>query len=212
MSALRTLVRSALLLFPAVVLTQGCAPLFSDARLVGRGQTEITASLTPTGTADMGENRYFLNDVRIQAMHGTTDRLDLGVGYSRLQMKDGGTGAHAIGFGPKVSIVPDRFAIATRVGFLFGDEVPVSESWHMDPTLLFTLPMTNRIDFNPSVRFLIPFCESCEMLVGVNAGFGISAGNRRVILRPEVGVLFTPRESGIVWTVGLGVSVRPAGW
>ena len=136
MSALRTLVRSALLLFPAVVLTQGCAPLFSDARLVGRGQTEITASLTPTGAADMGESRYFLNDVRIQAMHGTTDRLDLGVGYSRLQMKDGGTGAHAIGFGPKVSIVPDRFAIATRVGFLFGDEVPASESWHMMPIVL----------------------------------------------------------------------------
>jgi hypothetical protein len=33
-----------------------------------------------------------------------------------------------------------------------------------------------------------------------------------LILRPEVGVLFTPRESGIVWTVGLGVSVRPVGW
>ena len=72
MSTLRMVVRTALALFPAMVLGQGCAPLFSDARLVGRGQTEITASLTPTGAADMGSSRYFLNDVRIQAMHGTT--------------------------------------------------------------------------------------------------------------------------------------------
>ena len=212
MATLRLLARSALSLLPALALAQGCAPLFSDARLVGRGQTEITASLTPTGAAEMGQSQYLMNDVRVQAMHGMTDRMDVGVGYSRLQMKDGGTGAHAIGFGPKVSIVPDRFAIATRVGFFFGDEVPVSGSWHMDPTFLFTVPMTNRIDFNPSVRFLIPFCGDCETLIGVNAGFGISSENRRLIFRPEVGVLFTPRESGIVWTVGVGVSIRPAGW
>ena len=123
-------------------------------------------------------------------------------------MTNGGAGAHAVRFGPKVGIVPDRIAVATRVGFLFGDEVPVAQSWHMEPALLFTVPLTNRIDLNPSARLLIPFCEDCETLFGFNVGAGISPGSRRLTLRPEIGLLFSARESGVVWTMGLGLSFR----
>jgi hypothetical protein len=195
-------------LAPVLVAGQACAPMFSDARLVGPGQTEVTASLTPTGASVMGENRHLMTDYRIQAMRGVADRLDVGVGYARLQQADGGTGAHALGFGPKLGLVPDRVAVAARVGFLFGEEVPISQSWHFDPTVLFTFPLNDRIDLNPSVRFLIPFCEDCETLVGFNVGLGISSGSRRMKLRPEVGLLFSPRESGVVWTMGLGLSFR----
>ena len=208
MSLRRFSVKPALWVVPALVAIQGCAPMFSDARMVGRGQTEVTASLTPTGASVMGDSRYLMNDYRIQAMRGVGDRLDMGVGYARLQMTNGGAGAHAIGFGPKVGIVPDRIAVATRVGFLFGDEVPVAQSWHMEPALLFTVPLTNRIDLNPSARLLIPFCEGCETLFGFNIGAGISPGNRRLTLRPEIGLLFSARESGVVWTMGLGLSFR----
>lgn len=208
MNALGSLITRVVWLAAALVMAQGCAPMFSDARLVGRGQTELTASLTPTGASVMGDSRHLMNDFRVQGMHGLTDRLDLGVGYARLQMTRGGTGAHAIGFGPKLSVVPDRVAVAVRTGFLFGDEVPVAESWHLDPTLLFTVPLTNRVDLNPSVRFLIPFCEDCETLFGFNVGVGISPGSRRLKLRPEIGLLFSPRESGVVWTMGLGLSFQ----
>ena len=208
MNALRSLITRVVWLAPALVMAQGCAPMFSDARLVGRGQTEVTASLTPTGASVMGDSRHLMNDYRVQGMHGLTDRVDLGVGYARLQMTRGGAGAHAIGFGPKLSVVPDRVAVAVRTGFLFGDEVPVAESWHLDPTLLFTVPLTDRVDLNPSVRFLIPFCEDCETLFGFNVGVGISPGSRRLKLRPEIGLLFSPHENGVVWTMGLGLSFR----
>lgn len=208
MNALGSLITRVVWLAAALVMAQGCAPMFSDARLVGRGQTELTASLTPTGASVMGDSRHLMNDFRVQGMHGLTDRLDLGVGYARLQMTRGGTGAHAIGFGPKLSVVPDRVAVAVRTGFLFGDEVPFAESWHLDPTLLFTVPLTDRVDLNPSVRFLIPFCEDCETLLGFNVGVGISPGSRRLKLRPEIGLLFSPRESGVVWTMGLGLSFQ----
>jgi hypothetical protein len=212
MTALRSVVRLAVGLVAVVIAGQGCAPMFSDARLVGTGQTEVTASLTPTGASVMGENRHLMTDYRIQAMRGVADRLDIGVGYARLQQADGGSGAHAIGFGPKLALVSDRVAVAARVGFLFGDEVPVSQSWHVEPAVLFTLPLTDRIDLNPSARFLIPFCEDCETLIGFNVGLGISAGSRQMRLRPEVGWLFSPRESGVVWTMGLGVSFRTTPW
>lgn len=208
MFLVRFAVKPVLWVVPAFVLGQGCAPMFSDARMVGRGQTELTASLTPTGASVLGDSRYLMNDYRIQAMRGVSDRLDMGVGYARLQMTDGGAGAHAIGFGPKVSIVPDRVAVVTRMGFLFGEEVPVAESWHMEPALLFTVPITNWIDLNPSARLVIPFCDECETLFGFNVGAGIRPGNRRVTLRPEIGLLFSARESGVVWTMGLGLSFR----
>ena len=86
MKALRSVITRVVWLVPALVMAQGCAPMFSDARLVGRGQTELTASLTPTGASVMGDSRHLMNDYRIQGMHGLTDRLDLGVGYARLQM------------------------------------------------------------------------------------------------------------------------------
>jgi hypothetical protein len=210
MPALHSFGKLAVWLASVVVVGQGCAPLFSDARLVGPGQTEVTASLTPTGASVLGENRHMMTDYRIQAMRGVSDRMDLGVGYARLQQPDGGSGAHAVGFGPKIGIVPDRVAVAARVGFLFGDEVPLSHTWHVDPTLLFTFPLTDRIDLNPSARILIPFCEDCETLYGFNVGVGISPGSRRVKLRPEVGLLFSPRESGVVWTMGFGLSFRTA--
>jgi hypothetical protein len=209
MFLLRFALKPVLLVLPALVVGQGCAPMFSDARLVGRGQTEVTASLTPTGASVMGDSRYLMNDYRIQAMHGVSDRLDMGAGYARLQMTKGGAGAHALGFGPKVSLVPDRVAIATRVGFLFGDEVPVQRSWHMEPALLFTVPLSDGIDLNPSVRLLMPFCEECEALFGFNVGVGISPPAWQVKLRPEMGLLFSTRESGVVWTMGFGVSFRP---
>jgi hypothetical protein len=209
MFLLRFAVRPALWVVPALIAGQGCAPMFSDARLVGRGQTEVTASLTPTGASVLGDSRYLMNDYRIQALHGVADRVDLGAGYARLQMTKGGAGAHAFGFGPKVSIVPDRVAVATRVGFLFGDEVPAAQSWHMEPTVLFTVPISDAIDLNPSVRLLVPFCEGCETLFGFNVGVAISPGSRRLKLRPEMGLLFSPRESGVVWTMGIGLSLRP---
>ncbi|HYN06903.1 MAG TPA: hypothetical protein VES67_05900 [Vicinamibacterales bacterium] len=210
MATLRSVVNVAAWLVPVLLFGQGCAPLFSDARLVGPGQTELTASLTPTGASVMGENRRLMTDYRLQAMRGVTNRLDLGVGYARLQPPDGGTGAHALGFGPKLALVTDRVAVAARVAFLFGDEVPVKQSWHVDPTVLLTFPLTDRIDLNPSVRFLIPFCEDCETLFGFNVGLGISPGSRRMKMRPEVGLLFSPREKGVVWTMGFGLSFRTA--
>jgi hypothetical protein len=78
MSALRSVVKLAVCLVPVFVAGYGCAPLFSDARLIGPGQTELTASLTPTGATVMGDNQHFMTDYRLQVMRGVTHRLDIG--------------------------------------------------------------------------------------------------------------------------------------
>jgi hypothetical protein len=117
-------------------------------------------------------------------------------------------GANLIGFGPKVGIVCDRVAFALPVGFAVGEDVDVSETFTLQPTGLFTVPVSDSVDLNPSARLLIPTCEGCEVLVGVNLGVGIWMPNRLVSLRPEVAFLWNPGEEGTAWSFGVGVSFR----
>jgi len=112
-----------------------------------------------------------------------------------------------VAFGPKIGLIPDRVALAVPASVSFGEDVP--NSWALQPTALITVPLSPRLDLNPSVRLLIPLCDDCEFndsLVGLNAGLGWHA-SPRVIVRPEAGILVNPGETGVVWTFGLGVSI-----
>jgi hypothetical protein len=73
---------------------------------------------------------------------------------------------------------------------------------------VFTSPINAHVDFNPSVRLIVPFCEGCDTLLGFNLGFGIGSPARRTILRPEIGFVANPGERGVIWSFGLGVSFR----
>jgi hypothetical protein len=66
------------------------------------------------------------------------------------------------------------------------------------------------LDFNPFFRVVVPLCPDCDasdVLLGFGGGVGISL-HRQVTLRPEAGLLINPGESGVVWTFGVGVSLR----
>ena len=203
---MRTGGASSLLL--AAVFAQACAPMFSDARLVGPGKAEVTPNVSAVGFSGGGETEHVLNQFGVQAVVGVHGRADVGVGYARLQAAEGGDGINAVGFGPRLALVPNRIALALPFGFAFGGEVEATRSWQWQPAVLFTVPLTDRIDFNPSARVLIPFCDGCDTMVGANAGFGISAATRRLTFRPEFGLIFKPGESGVVWSFGFGVSFR----
>jgi hypothetical protein len=197
-----------LLLLPT---TLACAPVFTDARLVGKGRTEITPHLSGAGFADLGEAEHLVNNFGAQVLVGVHDRLDLGIGYVRAQAAGRDGGGNIVEFGPKLALVPDRVAFAVPVGFAFGDDGDVADSWHLIPTVLFTIPVDRRVDINPAFRVLIPTCDSCDVLLGVNVGAGIRFADDRAVLRPEFGILVNPGETGIIWQVGFGVSVRLPG-
>jgi hypothetical protein len=134
--------------------------------------------------------------------------VNFGAGYNRTQLAHGeGYGFNTIAFGPKFGLVADRVAVAVPVGFSFGEDIEVADTWQFHPTLLMTVPMHQRVDFNPAARFVIPTREGADTLVAVHAGFGVRTG-RRLVLRPEAALVFNPGEDGVVWTVGLGASLR----
>ena len=134
----------------------------------------------------------------IQAATGVHDRIDLRVRYVHAS----GTGVNAFGFGPKLSLLPDRLAVAVPVGFAFGENVAVSESWELHPTLLFTQQLAERAELNVSAKSLIRLGEG-DTLWGFNLGFGLGDLERWVV-RPEVGLLFNPGEDGHFLQASLG--------
>lgn len=193
----------------ALVLAAGCAPMFSDARMLRPGQVEITPAVNPAFLTEDGDTAHVWNDFGIRAQFGVTDRVNIGAGYNRTQLALDGPdsfGFNTVAFGPKFSLIPDRLAVGVPVGFSFGENVD-EDRWQLHPTLLMTVPMNEHADFNPAVRLLIPTCDGCDTLIAFHAGFGVRTG-RRLVLRPEAVFIFNPGEDGMIWTFGFGASIR----
>ena len=194
----------------SLMLVSGCAPMFSYARMLPPGHIEVTPSVSPSFVSGGGETAHAWNDFGVRVQAGLSDRVGWGAGYNRtvLTVDDAanGFGFNTVAFGPKVSLMPERLAVAVPVTFSFGEGTD-SDHWLVNPTLLMTLPVNERVDFNPAVRLLVPICDDCKTAIAFHAGFGLRAG-RRLILRPEAAMVVTPGEDAVTWTLGLGTSLR----
>jgi hypothetical protein len=205
----RVAVSKTAFLLAAVALAPGCAPVFSefqDARLVGLRKVEITPSASTVSESDSGETTHIGNVYGVQLGIGLGPRFDLRVAYARLQDAEDGPGANVVGFGPKVGIIRDRLALYVPLGTAFGETAEASDNWQMHPTVLATIPFAARIDFNPSLKLLVPLSRGTPEFA-FNLGFGLSPLSRRWTVRPEVGFLL---ESGHSFSaLGVGFSYFP---
>jgi hypothetical protein len=182
-----------------------CTPVFQDARLVGPGRVQITPSISGAGVSRGGDSEYLVTTFAAQAEIGATERFSIGGGYAYFRDRSG-DGLNTAVFGPKFGVVRDRVAIGVPTSVAFGENVQTSDTWQFHPMALFTVPLGERVDFNPSARLLIPVCDGCETLAGFNAGFGLHTASRLTV-RPEFGILINPGEGGVIWTFGVGVSL-----
>jgi hypothetical protein len=191
----------------AALLAGGCAPVFSDlqsARLVGPQRVEITPSISAVSQAenDEGPGGHVQDEYGIQLATGVHERVDL---RARLVRVDAwGDGATVVGLGPKVGIVKDRLSIALPVGFGFGEDIDTSSTWEAHPTVLFTLPVSRRLELNAAAKSLIPLSSSGgDPMYALNFGGGIGRLDRWAI-RPEVGFLWAPDRGESLTHVSLG--------
>jgi hypothetical protein len=189
----------------------GCAPVFQDARLLEKGQAEITPSFSPTYGSGGGTTEHVSNNFGVHGLFGVSERVNLGFGYGRIQpagLASGAGGINGLGFGPKFGLVKDRAALALPLTFAVGNGVDTSQSFQFHPTAIFTVPMSPNVDLNPSIGALVPFCDGCDTLLRLNLGVGLRPGGGRAVIRPEFGILLSPGDSGSVWTFGIGASIR----
>jgi hypothetical protein len=191
-----------------LITFQNCAPVFSDmqsARLVGKGNFEVTPSYSTVSFGEGGESEGIQNHIGAQFALGLSEKVDLRARFEHIWLKeDGEYNEQIIGIGPKFSLVKDRIAGYLPVGFALSD---VGESIQVHPTLLFTVPIVpDKLDFNPSAKYLISFCDGCENLVAFNLGLGFSEDITRWAIRAEYGLLYNPGESGHFGQCSVGFS------
>lgn len=187
---------AAVLLIP--VLAAACAPPFADlqsARLAGPQRVEVTPAYSTVSFTDEGDTEKVQDHYGLQVATGVSDKVDLRARFEHVRVDE--ESVNVIGAGPKFGLLRDRVALFVPVGFAFGSGVEVSDTWQVHPTIIGTVPVVpDRLELNGSAKALIPIANSdAETLVAFNVGAGIGSLNSLVI-RPEVGFLFNPGESG----------------
>jgi hypothetical protein len=207
-------VRRAVWLLGVLAATLGgaaCAPVFSDlqsARLVGPGKVEVTPSVSRVEFSDDDDDPVHQSQGGVQVGIGLHDAVDLRVRYEYVDTNVTDSGVHVFGVGPKLRLVADRLALYVPVGKGFAEGE--STHWNLHPTLLFTLPIEPGFDVNAAGKVLFQLTSEDEpTFVAFNLGLGVGPAHRRWALRPEVGILLNPGDSGQVYHFSLGLSFNP---
>jgi hypothetical protein len=192
-------------LSPATAFGQVYFGLERDARRLQPGQLEFGGSVRPVYDSLLGTR--IGSAYAGSAFVGVTTRFDLGVTFGRLQ------GAAVEGAATNILSVTPGIGLSSRSALL----VPVSFSlessgpsgWHVDPALAVTLPMSDRMDFDLSVRAIVPLCSACQSatVLGVEVGVGFRSGGGAVKVRPVFGVLVHPGDRA-VWILGVAAAFR----
>lgn len=214
MTTIRSRGSASLALLCALAVAPACATTFQDARLVPRGQAEVSAVYGPAYFSAMGHTAHVSNAFGAIATVGAAPRANIGIAYAHIRLAGaaadvGPGGVNFLAFGPKIGIVPDRVALLLPVSFGFGNHVDTASSFELHPTVVFTKAATPHLDINPSVSWLLPFCGGCSRkVIRVAMGVGIKTSDARIVARPEFGILFNPGEPGVFWLLGAGVSFR----
>jgi hypothetical protein len=180
-----------------VILSYSCATVFSDlqsAKLVGKGNFETTPNFTTTSTTADGETDHIQNHFGFQLGYGLSNRIDLRARYEYIGVdKDiADVNTNVFGIGPKVSLLKDRIAAYVPIGFAFGGDVDGIDEVEIQPTLLFTFPVGEYVEINPSVKGII----GDEFFCAFNLGLGLSTNLNKYVIRPEYGIFLNPGESG----------------
>jgi hypothetical protein len=198
----------------ASLFLSGCAPVFSDfqsGELVPPHHVEVTPSFAPVWFSEGGDTEHIQYNFGAQAAFGAHKYIELRAGYARLELTDSGNnGLNAAGFGPKVRLA-DQAALYLPVGFAFGNGVDIANTWEVHPTLLYTAVLSDQVQITPSGKALVPIGSGDrrqDTLLAFNVGAGLGPNLDQWMIRPEVGALFNPGESGLFWTLGIGFSYR----
>jgi hypothetical protein len=199
-----------LLMAPVLFLFYSCAPVFSElqsARLVGKGNIEVTPAFTTTSRTDDGATEHIQNHYGLHFAYGIANKIDLRARYEYIGVADECGKANAFGIGPKFSLLKDRIAAYVPVGFAFGGDVEGIEEFEIQPTLLFTVPAGKYIEFNPSAKGII----GDELYFAFNLGLGLSTNLSKYVIRPEYGIFIDPGSSGHYGQFSIGATFYLSG-
>ncbi len=188
---------------------------FQSAETVGKGQGEITPFSSSIFLFSSEESDYGQQNLGVNYAHGIDDNVDV-----RLQLGTMITGEYPfdlgnfgeynmVKLGPKFQVSDgpqDIFAVNIPIGKTFDGDFESGDGIFLEPTLLYT---NTKLPLKPTLGLKwIKNTESESDFIGINAGVH-SPGPP--VFRPEVGVLFSPGDEGVVFQFGFGLSFSTTG-
>ena len=203
----------------SLLLFQSCMNTnFDTAKMLQKGNTEIGGSFSHYIASNHGESNDFGNNIGLRVGYGFTDKFNMRLTYDKFIPPGnnlGGESYSALSMTPKISLVQNKLALTLPVGlgFYSNDEGDSESRWVISPAVLYTsTAQTNKFDLTGSFRVIKYFPKqkdsdqgiTSDALLGFNIGAGFSNDLNVWAVRPEVGLIINPNESGTVWTLGIG--------
>lgn len=191
----------------------GCVTIFSDfqsAETLGKGNIEVTPSASGVGLTNDGESERIQSNYGVQMGVGVADGLDARIRLELPTLIDEDLSSFGdfivLAAGPKFRLNGDYIAAYLPLGFMMGEDVETSETWELQPTLLFSIPISDEIEFNPSTKFILPFNER-DATYALNAGFAFWFDN--IAIRPELGIMKSFEDpDGTFYHYGIGFTYK----
>ena len=195
------------------LLTSGCLTIFSEmqsARMAGPGRFEITPSYSRIWSSE-SSNEELTDNLGVRTGVGVSDTVDLRFRFEHVFL-DEGDGWNLVGFGPKFRLLKDHIALSVPFGLAFGEDIDTEDSFEVQPTVIFTVPMDKGLEFNTSGKLIVFLDDDLEqderIWAAVNIGFGISTDLEKYVVRPEIGFFFdpNPEREGHFYHMSVGIT------
>jgi hypothetical protein len=179
---------------------------YQSARVLGKGRVEATGYYTSATINYNGDSQRIFNFLGLQTGIGLGERFDLRIRYDRLYYVDSeiGEGSNLVSLAPKYSLLKDKISAILPIFLMFSEYG--SGNWQLQPALLFSLPMSEKVELTFTPKYFISIDDEYEGgIISLNLGLAIGKLGEWAI-RPETGLMFKPGEEGSFWNYGLGAS------
>jgi hypothetical protein len=178
-------------------------------RVLDKGEREVTPYVSTIGLSSGGETEKLQTGYGVIAGMGVAEnrRVDVRFRYERIEFDGGGEGVNVLSAGPKFRMGSDDAALYLPIGFGFGGDLDMSQSWETHPTFLATETLASWAETTASVKALIRFADDPDLRLAFNFGAGLGPDPRRVAVRPEVGIMINPGNDGFTYHLSVGLIV-----
>ena len=200
-----------------LLLIVGCVPFtFSDiqnAKIVDKGKFEFTPSYSLSHNTE-----YF----GVQIAYGLNEKLNFRSRLERIMMinkfendpssiidlsiLNSLANSTHLSFGLKYQLTKNKSAFYFPISFTKFD-ISNEIVAQIEPTYLRTFSLSNNLEFNPSIKALIPIQSNAKgFMLALNLGLGISPNFTKWVIRSEAGYLL---YSGGIYNMSIGLSIYP---
>jgi hypothetical protein len=159
--------------------SQRYSPVLIDSRLASKGEYEGGLGYSSNGFVDDGRRNSYLNSIDAQVQYGLSDRINLSLRYQQSYFASELFNEWAFSLlfvGANFKLKDNWLSLYVPLGTRFSASSSDPGYIEISPTLLFSVPISPNIAFNPSLEVGLPFCSECAddlPILSTNFGLGI---------------------------------------